>query len=151
MSLASIPYALTNCASKQSREDSESFCMHAIPMHEYLMGAQGTRRYGSDEAEAIDWIVQPNKQSNSSNGSKGSRSKVGNDRAMTGPGLSEMFAYHATTMANTIRTSLIVFSRKVHPPSPPPPFHIHPPQANGIDSIHPTFQHLACMSADCDT
>ena len=32
---------------------------------------------------------------------------------MTSPGLSEMFAYHATTMANTIRTSLLVFSRKV--------------------------------------
>ena len=32
---------------------------------------------------------------------------------MTSPGLSEMFAYHATTMANTIKTSLVVFSRKV--------------------------------------
>ena len=32
---------------------------------------------------------------------------------MTSPGLSEMFAYHAVTMANTIKTSLIVFSRKV--------------------------------------
>ena len=32
---------------------------------------------------------------------------------MTVPGLSEMFAYHATTMANTINTSLVVFSRKV--------------------------------------
>lgn len=32
---------------------------------------------------------------------------------MSTPGLSEMFAYHATTMANTIRTSLIVFTRMV--------------------------------------
>ncbi len=31
------------------------------------------------------------------------------------PSISEMFAYHATTMANTIRTSLLVFTRKVIP------------------------------------
>lgn len=37
---------------------------------------------------------------------------------MTSPGLSEMFAYHAVTMANTIKTSLIVFSRKVRPQPP---------------------------------
>jgi hypothetical protein len=59
---------------------------------------QGTRRYGSEEAEPIDWIVSP-----ASNAEPGH---------MTSPGLSEMFAYHATTMANTIKTSLIVFSRK---------------------------------------
>lgn len=50
---------------------------------------------------------------------------------MTSPGLSEMFAYHATTMANTIKTSLVVFSRKVHLPpasSPPPPLsRVSPP------------------------
>lgn len=68
-----------------------------------MRGAQGTRRYGSEEAEPIDWIVSP-----SDNASPGH---------MTTPGLSEMFAYHATTMANTIKTSLIVFSRKAraHP------------------------------------
>lgn len=62
---------------------------------------QGTRRYGSEEADPIDWIVSP-----SDNAAPGH---------MTTPGLSEMFAYHATTMANTIKTSLIVFSRKVRP------------------------------------
>ena len=62
------------------------------------MCGQGTRRYGSEEAEPIDWIVSP-----ASNAEPGH---------MTTPGLSEMFAYHATTMANTIGTSLIVFSRK---------------------------------------
>jgi hypothetical protein len=67
-----------------------------------LRGDLGTRRYGSEEAEPIDWIVPP-----------GSISK-GPGR-FTNPGLSEMFAYHATTMANTIKTSLIVFSRKVGP------------------------------------
>lgn len=36
---------------------------------------------------------------------------------MTSPGLSEMFAYHATTMANTIKTSLVVFSRKARAPN----------------------------------
>ena len=60
---------------------------------------QGTRRYGSEESEPIDWIVAPK-----------SDAKEGR---MTQPGLSEMFAYHATTMANTINTSLVVFSRKV--------------------------------------
>ena len=63
------------------------------------MASQGTRRYGSEEAEPIDWIVSP-----STSASPG---------FMTSPGLSEMFAYHAVTMANTIKTSLIVFSRKV--------------------------------------
>lgn len=29
------------------------------------------------------------------------------------PGISEMFAYHATTMANTMRACLLVFTRKV--------------------------------------
>ena len=60
---------------------------------------QGTRRFGSEESEPIDWIVPPKSQS-----------KTG---AMTQPGLSEMFAYHATTMANTTSRSLVVFSRKV--------------------------------------
>ena len=69
-----------------------------------MCAAQGTRRYGSEEAEPIDWIVSP-----ANNAEPGH---------MTTPGLSEMFAYHAVTMANTIKTSLIVFSRKVGPPSP---------------------------------
>jgi len=60
---------------------------------------QGTRRFGSEESEPIDWIVAPKSESKSG--------------SMTQPGLSEMFAYHATTMANTISTSLVVFSRKV--------------------------------------
>ena len=60
---------------------------------------QGTRRFGSEESEPIDWIVPPKSQNKSG--------------SMTQPGLSEMFAYHATTMANTISTSLVVFSRKV--------------------------------------
>ena len=62
---------------------------------------QGTRRHGSEESEPIDWIVAPNSDNK--------------DGRMSQPGLSEMFAYHATTMANTINTSLIVFSRKVWP------------------------------------
>ena len=40
---------------------------------------------------------------------------------MSTPGLSEMFAYHATTMANTIRTSLLVFTRMVSRPILPWP------------------------------
>ena len=64
---------------------------------------QGTRRYGSEEAPPIDWIVRP-----------GQSDAPGH---MTSPGLSEMFAYHATTMANTIKTSLVVFSRKAGRPA----------------------------------
>ena len=64
------------------------------------MAVQGTRRYGSDEAEPIDWIVPPGRT-------------TGEPGVMSTPGLSEMFAYHATTMANTIRTSLVVFTRLV--------------------------------------
>ena len=63
---------------------------------------QGTRRYGSDEAEPIDWIVPPF-----------SDAKPG--AAITSVGLSEMFAYHATTMANTVKSSLLVFSRRASP------------------------------------
>ena len=40
----------------------------------------------------------------------------GAEGGLSAPGLSEMFAYHATTMANTIRTSLVVFSRKGNMP-----------------------------------
>ena len=56
---------------------------------------QGSRRYGTEESAPIDWIVPPR------------------DGMVTQPSLSEMFAYHATTMANTMYTSLIVFSRQV--------------------------------------
>lgn len=64
------------------------------------MSLQGTRRYGSEEAEPIDWIVPPGRT-------------TAQPGVMSTPGLSEMFAYHATTMANTIRTSLVVFTRLV--------------------------------------
>lgn len=68
-----------------------------------MLTYQGTRRFGSEESEPIDWIVAPKSESKSG--------------SMTQPGLSEMFAYHATTMANTIATSLLVFSRKGHMPA----------------------------------
>lgn len=67
-----------------------------------MLSYQGTRRYGTEEAAPIDWIVKP-----------ATGSEPGH---MTQPGLSEMFAYHATTMANTIKTSLVVFSRKGNMP-----------------------------------
>ncbi len=72
---------------------------------------QGTRRYGSSEAEPIDWIVPPARDAGKAArpGAAGSPAQ----RAAAIPGISEMFAYHATTMANTIRTSLLVFTRKV--------------------------------------
>ena len=42
----------------------------------------GTRRYGSDEAAPIDWIAAPGSQ------------RIGDSL------LSEMFAYHATTVSS---------------------------------------------------
>lgn len=69
-----------------------------------MLSYSGTRRYGSDEAEPIDWIVPPF-----------SSSKPGS--SITSVGLSEMFAYHATTMANTVKSSLLVFSRKGNMPA----------------------------------
>jgi hypothetical protein len=57
--------------------------------------------------------VPPARDAGKANASS-SRSSSSNvvSRAATIPGISEMFAYHATTMANTIRTSLLVFTRK---------------------------------------
>jgi hypothetical protein len=75
---------------------------------------QGARRYGSNEAEPIDWIVPPAREAAKANvsGARGPASNIAS-RAASIPGISEMFAYHATTMANTIRTALLVFTRKV--------------------------------------
>lgn len=78
---------------------SFSFLFFSVLLLTAWWCVQGTRRFGSEESEPIDWIVAPKSESKSG--------------SMTQPGLSEMFAYHATTMANTISTSLVVFSRKV--------------------------------------
>jgi hypothetical protein len=56
---------------------------------------QGARRFGSDEAPPIDWLSPPSSWSSSAS-----------DRE-----LSEMFAYHSVTMANTVRAPLLVFSK----------------------------------------
>lgn len=68
-----------------------------LSMMKYL----GIRRYGSDETPPIDWIIPPARRMTS----------------LADAGLAEMFAYHAVTMANTIRTSLVVFSRKGNMPA----------------------------------
>ena len=86
---------------------------------------QGTRRYGSEEAEPIDWIVPPGRT-------------TGEPGVMSTPGLSEMFAYHATTMANTIRTSLLVFTRMVSHPTLPWPGtpSCQPPSGPDLQLVH---------------
>ncbi|KAL4858542.1 Plastidial pyruvate kinase 3 [Chlorella vulgaris] len=61
----------------------------------------GTRRYGSQEAPPIEWIVPPTRRMS----------------GLADQGLAEMFAYHAVTMANTLKTSLVVFSRKGNMPA----------------------------------
>jgi len=70
------------------------YCTHipVLAVCEYL---QGARRFGSDEALPIDWLSPP------SNWTSGP-----SDRE-----LSEMFAYHSVTMANTVRAPLLVFSK----------------------------------------
>jgi hypothetical protein len=83
---------------------------------------QGMRRYGSDESEPIDWIEAPSRTTDAPG-------------SMSYPGLSEMFAYHATTMANTLRTSLIVFSRKVAPPPP----HTHTMRKTDVSTGSPVL------------
>ena len=65
-----------------------------------MIGYTGSRRFGSTEAPAIDWIIPEYRRAATN----------------TNPYLSEMFAYHATTMANTIKTSLVVFTRKGNMP-----------------------------------
>lgn len=47
----------------------------------------GSRRFGTPEAPPIDWIIPPGRRQGK----------------QTNPYLSEMFAYHATTIANTVR------------------------------------------------
>ncbi|PSC72575.1 plastidial pyruvate kinase 2-like [Micractinium conductrix] len=66
-----------------------------------MLKYHGTRRYGSDEAPPIEWIVPPRRRVSS----------------VKDQGLSEMFAYHATTMANTLKSPLVVFTRKGNMPA----------------------------------
>lgn len=67
----------------------------AVRTESSMVKYQGARRFGSEEAPPIDWIVPPAR-----------RVFAQGDAA-----LSEMFAYHATTMANTVHVPLLVFSR----------------------------------------
>lgn len=66
-----------------------------------MLRYQGARRFGSTEAPPIDWIIPPHRRTGSAKDE----------------GLSEIFAYHATTMANTLKCPLIVFSRKGNMPA----------------------------------
>jgi hypothetical protein len=59
---------------------------------------QGARRYGTDEAPPIDWLLPP---------------RTWGAATPSDGALSEMFAYHSVTMANTVRAPLLVFSRWV--------------------------------------
>ncbi|GAB4820909.1 hypothetical protein N2152v2_007955 [Parachlorella kessleri] len=77
--------------------------MHTVAKRTELnmLKYSGVRRYGSDETPPIDWIIPPGRRVTS----------IGDS------GLSEVFAYHSTAMANTIKTSLVVFSRKGNMPA----------------------------------
>lgn len=60
-----------------------------------MLSYSGTRRHGSDESKPINWIQPPLWRGN----------RLANDA------IPEMFAYHATSMANTLKCPLVVFSR----------------------------------------
>eukprot|EP01024_Parvocaulis_polyphysoides_P022255 TRINITY_DN20642_c0_g1_i2.p1 TRINITY_DN20642_c0_g1~~TRINITY_DN20642_c0_g1_i2.p1 ORF type:complete len:306 (-),score=55.06 TRINITY_DN20642_c0_g1_i2:260-1147(-) len=79
----------------------EAMSTVALRTEKSLLSYQGLRRYGSEEAPPIDWIIPPERRTGQT----------------TDANLSEMFAYHATTMANMIKTSLMVFSRKGNMPA----------------------------------
>jgi len=66
-----------------------------------MIGYSGSRRFGSTEAPAIDWVIPAYRRA----------------EKHTVPYLSEMFAYHATSMANTLKTSLVVFTRMGNMPA----------------------------------
>lgn len=59
----------------------------------------GSRRNGTPLSEKIDWVKPPQW------------------RGCMEAGVSEVFAYHSTIMANTLKTSLVVFTRKGNMPA----------------------------------
>ena len=63
-----------------------------------MMRYAGERRFGSDEAPPIDWIAPPPPGSSIS--------------SLMAKELSEVLAYHAVHMADTIKAPVVVFSRK---------------------------------------
>eukprot|EP01024_Parvocaulis_polyphysoides_P017226 TRINITY_DN17614_c0_g1_i3.p1 TRINITY_DN17614_c0_g1~~TRINITY_DN17614_c0_g1_i3.p1 ORF type:complete len:456 (-),score=70.65 TRINITY_DN17614_c0_g1_i3:328-1695(-) len=79
----------------------EAMAKVALRTEQSLKAYEGLRRHGSEEAAPIDWIIPPERRS----------------AHTTNAYLSEMFAYHATTMANMIHTALMVFSRKGNMPA----------------------------------
>jgi len=64
-----------------------------------MLSYSGSRRHGTHSADKIDWITPPQW------------------RGSTELGISDMFAYHASIMANTLKTSLVVFTRKGNMPA----------------------------------
>jgi len=61
----------------------------------------GIRRYGSEVSDPITWIQEPEDRLQSSDG----------QHFLTSSHMSEVLAYHTTTMANTIKCPVIVFTR----------------------------------------
>jgi len=57
---------------------------------------RGGRRFGTDESEAIDWIQSP----------------TDDDGQLTMSGITEMYAYHCTSMGNTLRAPIVAFSKR---------------------------------------
>jgi hypothetical protein len=62
-----------------------------------MLGLAGARRYGSDEALPIQWVQAPRWKGN----------KLVNDTRT----IPEMFAFHSTLMANTLKCPLLVLTR----------------------------------------
>jgi len=64
-----------------------------------MLSYTGSRRYGTPVSDKIDWVTPPQW------------------RGSTEAGISEMFAYHSTIMANTLKTGIAVFTRKGNMPA----------------------------------
>eukprot|EP01025_Chloroclados_australasicus_P041325 TRINITY_DN4372_c0_g1_i4.p1 TRINITY_DN4372_c0_g1~~TRINITY_DN4372_c0_g1_i4.p1 ORF type:complete len:640 (+),score=92.90 TRINITY_DN4372_c0_g1_i4:143-1921(+) len=79
----------------------EAMSTVAMRTEKSLQLYEGLRRYGSEEAPPIDWIIPPDRRTSHTSDAN----------------LSEMFAFHAAAMANMIKTTLMVFSRKGNMPA----------------------------------
>ncbi|CAG9467869.1 unnamed protein product [Pedinophyceae sp. YPF-701] len=66
----------------------------ALTTEASMLSYRGARRFGTDESERIDWIRRPK-----------------DDEEPTLLEITEMFAYHTTMMANTLKAPIVAFSR----------------------------------------
>lgn len=76
----------------------EVMCTVARRTEHGLLRYSGERRYGSDEADPIGWVTPPSKTTPLTD--------------LSAPQLSEIMAYNAVHMADTMKAPLVVFTRR---------------------------------------